>query len=206
MDEVIKLELLTMEVSDCRLCEAHGMALDHLPAIHRGDCARMIVIGAQPEKADINSRQLFSGSTGKHMLNWLVRAGVGKEIEDVLARVYFTTLSKCHTTTGRDLNQAIGHCSFFIERELKLVEPSICVTLGKEPLDRLFRYAGTLEDVVGGEWTESELGIHMFPILPDGCHIVPLPKPSSASMWAKDEDRAERLDRALTLIGKLFNQ
>ena len=77
MDEVIKLEMLAMEVSDCRLCEAHGMALNHLPAIHRGDCARMIVIGAQPEKADINSRQLFSGLAGKRMLKWLVRAGVG---------------------------------------------------------------------------------------------------------------------------------
>ncbi|NOZ10398.1 MAG: hypothetical protein GXP09_05090 [Gammaproteobacteria bacterium] len=206
MDEVIKLELLTLEVSDCRLCEAHGMALNHLPAIHRGDCAPMIVIGAQPEKVDIHSRQLFSGSAGKRMLNWLVRANIGKEIEDVLARVYFTTLSKCHTTSGRDLNQAMGHCAFFIERELKLVAPRICVTLGKEPLDRLFRYAGILEDVVGGEWTETELGIHLFPILPDGCRIIPLPKPSSASMWAKDEGRAERLDQALTLIDKLFNK
>ena len=206
MDEVIKLEMLAMEVSDCRLCEAHGMALNHLPAIHRGDCARMIVIGAQPEKADINSRQLFSGLAGKRMLKWLVRAGVGKEVEDVLARVYFTTLSKCHTTTGRDLSQAIRHCSFFIERELKLVKPRICVTLGKEPLDRLFRYAGVLEDVVGREWTESELGIHMFPILPEGCRIIPLPKPSSITMWARDDDRAERLNQALTLIGKLFNQ
>jgi len=205
MDEqIIKLDLLALEISDCRLCEGHGMAPTHLPAHHRGDPRQLMVIGVQPDKAELHPGRPLEGRYGQVLLSWLVAAGLGKDPQQASDRIYYTTLSKCHFAGGRGLSRAIQNCGMFLEREIGLVAPPVCVTLGREPLETLFHYTGTLEAAVGRSWREREIGINLFPVLPEKCEIVPLPKPSASTAWLKHPDHAAAFERAIAALRPLI--
>lgn len=199
-DEVIKLDLLAMEVADCRLCEAQGLALEHLPAVHRGGRARLLVLGVQPDKAEIGHGRLLAGRGGERLLAWLVAAGVGRNPDDALIHSYVTTLCKCHVPGGRGLRRAIQNCAGFLQREIEVVRPEVCMTLGREPLVEVFRYVGPLEAAVGRAWREDELGLTLFPVLPEDCLVVPFPKPHGVAQWLRRPGRQARLDRALETL------
>jgi uracil-DNA glycosylase family 4 len=207
MDEqIIKLDLLALEISDCRLCEGHGMTPAHLAAHHRGDPHQLLVIGVQPEKSELHPGRPLEGHSGRLLLSWLVKAGLGHDTQQASDRIYYTTLSKCHFAGGRGLARAIQNCGMYLEREIGLVAPPVCVTLGREPLETLFHYPGTLESAVGRSWREREIGINLFPVLPDNCEIVPLPKPSAATAWLKHSDNAAAFERAIAALGRLVER
>lgn len=201
-EEIIKLDLLAMEVADCRLCEAQGLSLAHLPAQHRGGRARLMVLGVQPDRAEHRGGRLLAGAGGRRLLAWLVAAGLGRNPDDALIHTYITTLCKCHVPRGRGLRRAIQNCTGFLQREIAIVAPEVCMTLGREPLVELFRYVGTLEDAVGRRWREEELGLNLFPVLPEGCTVIPFPKPHGVTQWLKHPGRPARLERAIRLLGE----
>ncbi len=200
VDPAVALRALGVEIAACRLCDAFGVEVRHRPALARKRPGDIVVVAVQPEAKADRSTHPFASPAGRRLLEWLVAADIGSTPEEVAARCHLTHLAKCHAAGGRRLTQAVRNCYAFLERELELLAPSLCITLGPEPLAALFNYHGPLESVVGRAWTEPSLGIDLFRILPAGCQVIPLPSPSPHSPWLKRPAHRARLQRALAAL------
>jgi len=198
------LDVLASEISSCRLCDAFGVDVSHMPPINRGVPAAVLVIGVQPEKNDTQTLRPFSGAAGRQLFRWLNQAGIGVTDSELISRCYFTTLSKCYSPANRQVARATKICYAFLAKEIGLIEPKLCLTLGPEPLSALFKYTGPLENVVGRAWTEKTLGIELFGVFPADCTVVPLPSPSPSSRWLNDVENQERLQAAIAIVGERF--
>lgn len=196
------LEALARDIAGCRLCDAYGLPVTHVAPLvqSRAATAELLLVGAQPDKADVKAGRPLSGAAGRRLLEWLVIAGLGATPAEAAGRCRLTWLARCHLPGGRRLSQAAQNCYAFLEREVRLAPPAACVTLGPEPLAALFGFRGPLEHVVGRRWTEAEFGVELFRILPQGCPIVPLPAPTPASPWLRRPGNAQRLRRALRAL------
>ena len=200
VDPAVSLRTLAVEIAACRLCDALGVEVRHRSALSLDRPGDIVIVAVQPEAKAEGSGRPFAGPAGRRLLEWLVSADIGGTPEEVAARCHLTHLAKCHAASGRRLTQAVRNCYAFLERELELLAPSLCITLGPEPLAALFNYHGPLESVVGRAWTEPSLGIDLFRILPAGCQVIPLPSPSPHSPWLKRPAHRARLQRALAAL------
>ncbi len=200
VDPAVSLRALAVEIAACRLCDAFGVEVRHRPALVPERPGDIVVVAVQPEAKTQHGAHPFASPTGRRLLEWLVAADIGATPEEVAARCHLTHLAKCHAAGGRRLTQAVRNCYAFLEHELKLLAPSLCITLGPEPLAALFDYHGPLESVVGRTWSEQSLGIDLFRILPEGCQVIPLPSPSPHSPWLRQPAHRACLQRALAAL------
>ena len=83
--------------------------------------------------------------------------------------------------TERDL------CSRWVEHELRLLQPTLVVTVGGLALRQLLGIA-TLTDSIGKSYVHGE------------AMVVPLPHPSGASSWPNEPQNRARLGKALTHV------
>ena len=83
--------------------------------------------------------------------------------------------------TERDL------CSRWIEHELRLLQPTLVVTVGGLALRQLLGIA-TLTDSIGKSYVHGE------------AIVVPLPHPSGASSWPNEPQNRARLGKALAHV------
>ncbi len=192
------LDALATEISACRLCDAYGIDVAHMPSTNRGVYPSILVIGVQPEKNDAKALRPFSGPAGRRLFQWLASANIGATQDEILNRCYFTTLSKCYSSGSRQVANATKNCFAFLSREIALLKPHLCLTLGPEPLATLFKYNGPIGNVVGRIWTERTLGIELFGIFPPECRIVPLPSPTSR--WLRNDTNQRLLDDAIAIL------
>jgi uracil-DNA glycosylase family 4 len=192
------LDALATEISACRLCDAYGIDVTHMPSTKHGVYPYILVIGVQPGKNAAKALRPFSGPAGRRLFQWLVSANIGATQDEILNRCYFTTLSKCYSSGNRRVASAIRNCFAFLSREMAILKPHLCLTLGPEPLATLFKYNGPIENVVGRAWTERTLGIELFGIFPADCRIVPLPSP--ASRWLQNDTNQRLVGDAIAIL------
>ncbi|MDH3375729.1 MAG: hypothetical protein OEQ39_02015 [Gammaproteobacteria bacterium] len=192
------LDALATEITVCRLCDAYGIDVTHMPLTNRGVYPSILVIGVQPEKNDAKTLRPFSGYGGRRLMQWLTAANIGATQSEILNRCYLTTLSKCYSSGNRRVANTTKNCFAFLSREIALLKPHLCITLGPEPLATLFKYKGPIENVIGRAWTERTLGIELFEIFPPECRIVPMPSPTSR--WLRTDTNQRLLDDAITII------
>jgi uracil-DNA glycosylase family 4 len=201
MNLLQSLNDLSVEISACRLCDSQKILLKHGPPMNRGQGTLALVIGEQPGKTELKTGVAFSGAAGTRLMDWLKRAGLGNTREEILQLAYLTSLCKCSILRGSHFSNAARNCFPFLERQIDLICPKICLTLGAVPLRVLFDYNGPLDKLIGTVWEEKALvGERLFPVLPSGCKIVPLPHPSPMSRWMNSAANKERLYRVLDQI------
>jgi uracil-DNA glycosylase family 4 len=192
----LNLQALSIEISQCRLCDKGGLLVEHAPPLQRGKGSDLLVIGEQPGKTELATAAAFSGLAGQRLISWLTSSGLGQSREEIFQRAYFTSLCKCHVIQRDQLNAAIYNCYPYLLRQVNLLNPRIVCTLGREPLVHLLHYEGPLEDAVGRTWRESDFGL-LFPLFPRDCVIVPFPHPSPRSLWLNTSDNQKRLETAI---------
>jgi uracil-DNA glycosylase family 4 len=169
--------------------------------MNRGRGTDFFIIGEEPGKTELGTGEAFSGPAGKRLMEWLKKAGLGDDREEIFQNAYFTSLCKCNVKEKRHYTAAVGRCIPFLYEQFRILSPKIVITLGSKPLNILYNYPGDLNDVVGKIFTEEELiGATLFPVFEGDYHIVPLPHPSPLSRWLNDDGNKMLLEKSIEIL------
>jgi uracil-DNA glycosylase len=183
------LSALQRDNRRCRACAEAGYHLESLPVFEgrRGQLAYLY--GQAPGVVEGGELRPWRGRAGRTLRRWL-------EMDE--ARFYDTfycaSVTRCYpgrspagrgdrTPTPREQEL----CAFWREQELRLIRPSLVVTVGGLAARRLLGIR-RLTDAIG----------ERFDL--DSATAIPLPHPSGASGWLNDRANRTRLEKAVALV------
>ena len=182
------LASLQRDNARCRACAEAGFPLESAPVLEGRPGQRAYLFGQAPGVVEGAEGRPWRGRAGQTLRRWLEL-----DEDDFYATFYCASVTRCYpgraqsgrgdrTPTPREQEL----CAFWQEWELRLLRPSLIVTVGGLALRRLLGEQN-LTDCVG---TRFELA---------GATVVPLPHPSGASGWLNLPANRERLAAALDL-------
>jgi uracil-DNA glycosylase len=173
----------------CRACAEAGYPLESLPVLEGHEGQRAYLFGQAPGVIEGAERRPWRGRAGRTLRRWL-----GLDEETFYATFYCASVTRCYpgkALSGRgDRTPTLNEqrlCDFWLEWELRLLQPELIVSVGGLALRRLLGRADLTPCV--GERFERE-----------GVPVVPLPHPSGASGWLNDCLNRVRLEQALALV------
>jgi len=173
----------------CRACVEAGYPLESLPVVQPYTGQRAYIHGQAPGALEGEQRLPWRGRAGRTLRRWLEL-----EEDEFYATFYCASVTRCYpgkspsgkgdrTPTPRE--QAL--CSFWRERELRLIRPKLVLAVGGLSAKRLLGVSN-LGDCIGCRY---EL---------DGAVAIPLPHPSGTSRWLNDPANRARLAGALAVV------
>ncbi len=184
-DTYRSLASLQRDLAGCRACPA----VESLPVIEGRAGQRAYLFGQAPGVVEGAEGRPWRGRAGQTLRRWL-------ELDEdaFYATFYCASVTRCYPgrpPSGRgDRTPSTGEqqlCAFWQEWELRLLRPSLIVTVGGLALRRLLGEP-SLTECVGATYAL------------DGATVVPLPHPSGASGWLNQPANRERLRRALDYV------
>jgi uracil-DNA glycosylase len=127
------LETIAEQVSVCTKCELHQGRTKAVPG-EGPTHAEIMFIGEAPGAREDKLGRPFVGAAGKFLDELLEQAGVTRE------DVWITNVVKCRPPGNRDPQLVeIETCtSNYLDNQIKIVNPSIIVTLGRHSMSRFF--------------------------------------------------------------------
>lgn len=136
MSDEAQLEKLAKQIVVCTKCELHRSRKNAVPGegpMH----AEIMFIGEGPGAREDEQGRPFVGASGKFLDQLLERAGVTR------ADVWITNVVKCRPPGNRDpLPNEVEICtSNYLQHQIKIVNPSIIVTLGRFSMNLFFKGA-----------------------------------------------------------------
>lgn len=183
------LSSLQRDNAVCRACAEAGFPLESLPVFEGRPGQRAMIVGQAPGIVEGEERRPWRGRAGRTLRQWLAM-----EEDEFYATFYCVSITRCYpgrTSGGRGDRPAtpreIDLCRFWLDWELRLLRPSVVVTVGGLALRRVLGRAG-LAECVGRRF---EL---------DQAAVVPLPHPSGASGWLNASANRERLAVGLEVL------
>ncbi len=155
------LDLIAREVRDCQLCPLSKTRTHAVPG--EGDpSAALMLIGEGPGYNEDKLGKPFVGAAGKFLEELLASAHLKRE------DVFITNVVKCRPPQNRDpATEEIKACSGYLQRQIRLIGPSVVATLGRHSMASYFP----------GERISQ---IHGQPRVVDGLTVVPLFHPAAA--------------------------
>jgi uracil-DNA glycosylase family 4 len=183
------LRSLQSDNAVCRACAEAGYPLESLPVFEGSPGQRALIVGQAPGVVEGEERRPWRGRAGQTLRRWLAMDEAA-----FYATFYCVSVTRCYpgrTPGGRGDRQAtpreIEFCRFWLDWELRLLRPSLIVTVGGLALRRILGRSA-LTECVGCRFDLGE------------AVVVPLPHPSGASGWLNDEVNRERLGIGLELL------
>jgi uracil-DNA glycosylase family 4 len=182
---------IAKEVSTCTKCVLHESRKKSVP----GDgpaTAEIMFIGEGPGFHENEQGHPFVGASGKFLDQLLTQAGVTRE------EVFIANVVKCRPPGNRDpLPDELVTCDDYLEAQIKAINPSIIVTLGRFSMNKFF--PGAKISAVHGQMQKvgERFVIPMFHPAA-ALHQAAL-KPSILGDFAKLPDQ---LNEARTALGK----
>jgi uracil-DNA glycosylase len=155
----------------------------------------MLVGQAPGDKEPIMGRP-FAWTAGKTLFKWFA-GSLGWTEDEVRDRIYFAAVCRCFPgklPKGGDRVPApdeIENCSYWMEREFKLLQPRLVIPVGKLAIGRFLEPA-PLHDMIGKSFRVRLAG--------QEADCIPLPHPSGASPWHRMEPGKTLLLKGLSLI------
>ena len=136
MNDEQKLEKLAKQIMVCPKCELQHSRKRAVPG-EGPTHAEIMLIGEGPGARENEVGRPFVGASGKFLDQLLEQAGVTR------ADVWITNVVKCRPPGNRDpLPDEIEICtSNYLQHQIKLVNPSIIVTLGRHSMGLFFKGA-----------------------------------------------------------------
>lgn len=127
------LETIAEQVSVCTKCELHKGRTKAVPG-EGPTHAEIMFIGEAPGAREDKLGRPFVGAAGKFLDELLEQAGVTR------ADVWITNVVKCRPPGNRDPQMVeIETCtSNYLDNQIKIVNPSIIVTLGRHSMSKFF--------------------------------------------------------------------
>ena len=119
------MEQVASEVRVCVLCELSRSRTHAVPG-EGNHKARVMLIGEGPGWHEDQQGKPFVGASGKFLTELLGHAGLERE------DVFITNVVKCRPPGNRDpLPDEIEACSGYLDRQIRMVDPDVIVTLGR---------------------------------------------------------------------------
>ena len=136
MSDEQKLEKLAKQIVVCTKCELHRSRKKAVPG-EGPTHAEIMFIGEGPGARENEQGRPFVGASGKFLDQLLDQAGVTR------ADVWITNVVKCRPPGNRDpLPDEVETCtSNYLQHQIKIVNPSIIVTLGRFSMGLFFKGA-----------------------------------------------------------------
>ena len=136
MSDEEQLEKLAKQIVVCTKCELHRSRKKAVPG-EGPTHAEIMFIGEGPGAREDEQGRPFVGASGKFLDQLLEQAGVTR------AEVWITNVVKCRPPGNRDpLPNEVEICtSNYLQHQIKLVDPSIIVTLGRFSMGLFFKGA-----------------------------------------------------------------
>lgn len=173
----------------CRRCLEVGYPIRVPPVFHGHAGQRAYLFGLAPGRVEAETALPWQGRAGRTLRRWL-----RLDEEEFFERFYCASVTRCYpgpSPGGRGDRRATAIeqqlCSSWLTEELRLLRPTLVVTVGLEPARHLLGVR-RLEDAVGKSF------------LFDDAIAVPLPHPSGASAWLNDPRNRARLGKAVTHV------
>ncbi len=180
---------LQRDCRSCRACFEAGFPIESQPIYLGGAGQRAFLIGQSPGSVEGTEGRPWRGRAGRTLRRWL-------ELDDeqFYATFYCTSITRCYpgkSPSGRGdrlpTPREITLCRFWLDWELRLLQPLLIVTVGGLAARRvlgLTRLGGAVgQQIAFGHAT-----------------AIPLPHPSGASGWLNDPANRRRVDVAASLI------
>jgi DNA polymerase len=136
MSDEQKLEKLAKQIKVCTRCELHRSRTEAVPG-EGPTHAEIMFIGEGPGASEDKQGRPFVGASGRFLDQLLEQAGVTR------TDVFITNVVKCRPPGNRDpLPDEIEICTTnYLEHQIKIVNPSIIVTLGRHSMGLFFKGA-----------------------------------------------------------------
>jgi uracil-DNA glycosylase len=136
MSDEQKLEKLARQIKVCTRCELHRSRTEAVPG-EGPTHAEIMFIGEGPGANEDKQGRPFVGASGKFLDQLLEQAGVTR------TGVWITNVVKCRPPGNRDpLPDEVDVCtSNYLQHQIKIVNPSIIVTLGRHSMGLFFKGA-----------------------------------------------------------------
>ena len=126
------LAQLAKEVSVCTKCALHESRNKSVPGDGPAD-AEIMFIGEGPGFHENEQGHPFVGASGKFLDQLLAQAGVTR------ADVFIANVVKCRPPDNRDPSaDELVACDTYLEAQIKTINPSIIVTLGRISMGKFF--------------------------------------------------------------------
>lgn len=183
------LASLQRDLRACRACAEAGYPIESRPVVESRPGQRALVVGQAPGIVEGAERRPWRGRAGQTLRRWL-------ELDEDAFYATFAcaSITRCYpgrNPSGRGDRAAtpaeMDLCAFWLERELRLLEPELVLLVGGLALRRLLG-GSRLTECIGSSYA---LG---------GAVAIPLPHPSGASGWLNEPANRERLEAALALV------
>jgi uracil-DNA glycosylase len=125
------LDMLAAQISVCTKCDLYKARTKAVPG-EGPTHAEIMFIGEGPGASEDKQGRPFVGASGKFLDELLAQAGVTR------ADVWITNVVKCRPPGNRDPEMIeIETCtSNYLDQQIKIVNPSIIVTLGRHSMSR----------------------------------------------------------------------
>ncbi len=129
-ERLARLAALEAEIRQCTRCPLYRSRTNAVPGEGPVD-APIMFIGEGPGASEDRLGRPFVGPAGMLLESLLEQIGLTRE------DVYITNVVKCRPPGNRDPEpDEIAACKPFLQRQLKLVDPEVVVTLGRFAMER----------------------------------------------------------------------
>jgi DNA polymerase len=126
------LDRVASEVMSCEKCKLSAARKKAVPGEGPAG-ARIMFIGEGPGFHENEQGRPFVGAAGNFLAELL--ASIGMRREDV----FITNVVKCRPPQNRDPQpDELAACNDYLERQIKLINPKIVVTLGRYSMEKFF--------------------------------------------------------------------
>jgi uracil-DNA glycosylase len=177
----------------CRACAEAGHQLESLPVVAPGEGQRAYLYGQAPGIVEGVERRPWRGRAGATLRRWFAM-----DEDEFYATFHCASVTRCYpgrAPSGRGDRTPTPEeqrlCALWRENELRLLRPSLVVTVGGLAARRLLGVASVTE-CVGRRY---ELGDAV---------AIPLPHPSGASSWLNDPTNRAHVAEAVGVIKNLL--
>ena len=136
MSDEAQLEKLAKQIVVCTKCELHRSRKNAVPG-EGPTHAEIMFIGEGPGAREDEQGRPFVGASGKFLDQLLEQAAVTR------SEVWITNVVKCRPPGNRDpLPDEVETCtSNYLQHQIKILNPSIIVTLGRFSMSLFFKGA-----------------------------------------------------------------
>jgi uracil-DNA glycosylase len=188
---------LERHVTALRACTA--CPLMKRPAVSGGAVvSRIITVGQAPGSKEPVLGIPFAWTAGKTLFGWFKMFGGWTEA-DFRKRIYMAAVCRCFP--GKDVHGGdrvpsaweIARCSVWMQHEIQMLRPDLIIPIGKLAIAQFLPDA-PLHERVGRTFHVQRYG--------ETFDLIPLPHPSGASTWHRNDSGAALLAKAMNLIVK----
>lgn len=176
------LNTIYAEIADCRKCGLWKSRKNTVPGDGNIDASVMFIGEAPGYWEDVKGLP-FVGAAGKFLDEMLLSAGLSRR------EVYISNILKCRPPENRDpLPAEVETCTPFLDRQIRIIEPKLIVTLGRHSTSYILSKAG-FKEVEG--ITKLRGKIYEVNILGLKLSVLPMYHPAAALYNAKYRNSLE---------------